>query len=172
MEKLLLVDTRDEVLGSIDKMDAHTSPHLHRAFSVLLYHKNQVLIQRRAVGKYHSGGLWANTCCSHPRTTDTLQDALARLTIETGISVPALEEVFGFVYYAKFDNGMYEYEYDHVFLAEYNGGCCPNPDEVAEMKWVDIDILLDDMTAHPQNYAVWFLSLMPRVAEIIKQKMS
>lgn len=172
MDRVLLVDMNDNIIGTEEKMQAHIKPKLHRAFSVVLYDKNRVLIQRRAYSKYHSGGLWANTCCSHPRTPDTKAEALNRLNEETGITVDDIEEVFSFVYCTKFGDSLYEYEYDHVFVAEYSGEYVPNSEEVAEMKWIDVDQLLSDMTDHPNNYAVWFLSLMPRVAKIIKQKMS
>lgn len=170
MENLILVDTMDKVIGEAEKMTAHLRPTLHRAFSVLLYHENKVLIQRRALSKYHSGGLWANTCCSHPRTLDTKTDALKRLQEEVGIVVNDIEEVFSFVYYAKYNDNLYEYEYDHVFVGDWQGEWCVNKDEVCDLKWVDIDDLLLDMTVRPQNYAVWFLSLMPKVAKILKAK--
>lgn len=168
--KLILVDSADKMLGYATKHQAHLRPLLHRAFSVVLYHENKALIQKRALHKYHSGGLWANTCCSHPRTCDTKADAILRLKEEVGIDVADLDEVFSFVYYAKFNDALFEYEYDHVFLADWVGEYKANPDEVDCLKWVDIDTLCKDMTQNPQNYAVWFLSLMPRVAKIVKSK--
>lgn len=170
MEKLILVDTMDNVIGNADKMSAHLRPVLHRAFSVLLYHENKVLIQKRATDKYHSGGLWANTCCSHPRTLDTKADAIVRLQEEVGINTSDIEEVFSFVYFAKYNDNLYEYEYDHVFVGDWQGVWNINQDEVSDLKWVDIDDLLSNMTINPQNYAVWFLSLMPKVAKILKAK--
>ena len=170
MEDLICVDLFDREIGKIDKDTAHKKGVLHRAFSVVLYNNNKILIQKRALHKYHSGGLWANTCCSHPRTNDIISDAKARLMEEVGIKTDLLEEVFSFVYFHKFADGLYEYEYDHVLIGEWNGEFEINFDEVSEMKWIDIDELEEDMRENPQKYAVWFLTLAPNIMAYIKAK--
>lgn len=170
MRDLICVDFSDNETGRIDKKSAHEKGVLHRAFSVVLYHDNKILIQKRASHKYHSGGLWANTCCSHPRTNDTIADAKIRLMEEVGIKTDSLHEIFSFVYFHKFNENLYEYEYDHVIVGEWQGDYETNLDEVSEMKWVDIDQLEKDMIQNPQNYAVWFLSLAPKVFDYIRSK--
>lgn len=168
--KVILVDLENTPIGELPKSDAHALPKLHRAFSVFLYHDNQMLIQQRALSKYHSGGLWANTCCSHPRPGEELiPAAISRLTEETGISCSELTELFTFTYLAKFTETLYEYEFDHVLLGRYDGAFCPNPDEIEQMHWVSFDDLLKDMTEHPLKYSPWFLICAPRVINIITQ---
>ena len=170
MEDLICVDFMDREIGRIDKESAHKKGVLHRAFSVVLYKDNKMLIQKRAIHKYHSGGLWANTCCSHPRTNDILSDAKQRLKEEVGITAKDLRELYSFVYFHKFNSQLYEYEYDHVIIGEWQGEYVINEDEVSEMKWIDIDELASDMIANPEKYSVWFLSLAPKVIEYIKLK--
>ena len=171
MDDLILVDIFDNKIGTLDKASAHAKPILHRAFSVFLYNGNKMLVQKRAKGKYHSGGLIANTCCSHPRTDDILGDAATRLKFEVGIKVKAidLKELFSFTYITKFNENMYEYEYDHVIVGKYDGEYKINEDEVGELKWIDIDKLALDMVKNPQKYASWFLICAPKVIEYIKK---
>lgn len=166
--ELICVDFSDKEIGRIDKETAHKDGVLHRAFSVVLYHNNKILIQKRALHKYHSGGLWANTCCSHPRTNDIIDDAKKRLMEEVGIKADVLYKLFSFVYFHKFDDNLYEYEYDHVVVGDWEGDYQINYDEVSEMKWMDIDQLEKDMIKNPQNYTVWFLSLAPKVFDYIR----
>lgn len=158
-EYILKVDFEDNYIDKVTKEEAHFNPILHRAFSVFLFSGNKVLLQRRAKGKYHSELLIANTCCSHPRTdNDILQQASKRLYEELGISFNKLKEVGSFTYCAKFNENLYEYEYDHILVGEvdenieYN----LNPQEVDSVFWVDIDKVKDDLVKNPQNYAVWF----------------
>jgi isopentenyl-diphosphate delta-isomerase len=165
---LIMVDIFDNKIGNISKADAHKRPILHRAFSVFLFDDNKLLIQQRAFGKYHSAGLWANTCCSHPRTDNVLFDAKIRLKEEVGISCDNLSELFCFTYLTKFSNDLFEYEYDHVIVGKYCGGYEINKDEVNDMKWVDVDVLAKDMVKNPQIYASWFLICAPKVIEYIK----
>jgi isopentenyl-diphosphate delta-isomerase len=166
--KVILVDLLDNPIGEMPKMKAHTEPRLHRAFSVFLYHGNKMLIQQRAVEKYHSGGLWANACCSHPRPGEDLgKSAKNRLLDEAGIVNDNLEHLFAFTYLAQLQEDLYEYEYDHVFLSEYRGTFSPNPKEIRQMRWVDIPELLSDMLKYPLRYAPWFLICAPRVIETI-----
>lgn len=169
MKKYVLeVDLFDNPIGKQEKQAAHSSPVLHRAFSVFLYHDNKLLIQKRAKHKYHSGGLWANTCCSHPQSDDIAREAKERLFEEVGISQVDLKEIFCFTYFHKFEEHLFEYEYDHVFVGEFQGDYKINPDEVEELKWVDIKTLQSDLIKKPQIFAPWFLLAAPKVIEYLK----
>lgn len=168
--ELILVDIFDNEIGRTTKEKAHSKPLLHRAFSIFLYHDNKLLIQQRAFSKYHSGGLWANACCSHPRTNNLLADAKKRLKEEVNISCDNLEEIFSFIYLTKFNDNLYEYEYDHVIVGEYNGEVAINKDEVNDFKWIDLDILSSDLIINPDKYATWFLICAPRVIKYLKKR--
>ena len=166
-DQIILVDINDNEIGSAGKLEAHEKCLLHRAFSVYLHHENKLLIQRRAEGKYHSAGLWANTCCSHPRVGENLMEAVERrLKEEAGIICP-VQELTSFIYREKFET-MAEYELDHVFLGEYNGEFCCNKEEASEMKYVDIDEIAEDLVKHPQKYAAWFIISFPMVYHYLK----
>lgn len=155
-DKLILVNYLDEEIGSAYKLEVHKKALLHRAFSIFIFNGDKLLIQKRAENKYHSGGLWANTCCSHPRVNETLLEATARrLEFECGIKTE-LNEVGSFIYHTAYDNGLSEYEYDHVFIGEYSGELKINKDEIAQIKEVEIDWLLEDIVKNPFNYASWF----------------
>lgn len=168
-EKLVLVNFSDEPIGEETKMETHKKGLLHRAFSVFLYNGNQLLIQKRAAGKYHSAGLWANTCCSHPRVGERLEEAVERrLLEEAGIKCP-VEHLTSFVYREDF-GALSEYELDHVFVGEYGGVFCCNLEEAEEMKYVDMDALAEDMVLSPQKYAAWFLTAFPMVYNHIKKR--
>ena len=156
---LILVDLDDRVIGYGEKMEVHRKGLLHRAFSVFLFHGDRLLIQQRAAGKYHCGGLWANTCCSHPHAGQLLQDAVQqRLMEECGITGVSLREAGCFVYRAVFPNGLTEYEMDHVFVGEYAGAFSPDPDEIAVLRYVPLAELKKDMIANPEKYAPWFFT--------------
>lgn len=158
-EDLLRVDFDDKVIGRISKKDAHFNPILHRAFSVFLFCNDKVLLQRRAKGKYHSELLIANTCCSHPRTDENIKrQASERLYEELGIKFDKLKEVGSFIYCNKFNDNLYEYEYDHVLVGEVsqNIDYNLNVEEVDEIFWINIEDVKKDLIKHPQNYAVWF----------------
>lgn len=158
---LILTNMRDENLGTGEKLAVHKNGLLHKAFSVLIYHENKVLLQKRAAGKYHSAGLWANTCCSHPRQGEDLKEAAKRrLMEEAGISCD-IEEIGSFIYRAVFDNGLTEYEYDHVFIGEYGGKYVCNKEEAEEMEYVDIGWLAEDMKNYPDRYSPWFITVFP-----------
>lgn len=156
-EYVILVDEQDKRLGLMEKIEAHEKGVLHRAFSVfILNHKNQLLLQQRALHKYHSGGLWTNTCCSHPRDGETnLEAAHRRLQEEMGMDAP-LEKLLHFVYRAEFDNNMIEHELDHVFVGKCDANPVINPDEVEAYKWMDLDELKADIEKNPQLYTAWF----------------
>ena len=168
--EVILVDQFDNAIDTMEKQSAHESPKLHRAFSIFIYHENKLLIQQRAYNKYHAGGLWANTCCSHPKPDEHLSVATQRrLLEEVGISAE-LEEIFSFIYFYKFDNGLYEYEYDHVFIGNYNGEVSPNPEEIYKLDWIEAEELLEDLLGNPEKYAPWFVAAAPRVIEHILKK--
>lgn len=162
--QVVLVDHEDRVLGTMEKMEAHRQAKLHRAFSVFLFNrKGEMLLQQRALSKYHSGGLWTNACCSHPYPGEAVADAATRrLKEELGFTVP-VEPVFSFVYEAAFDNGLTEHEYDHVFTGIYEGDIFPNPDEVAATEYVSLDDLEKSLLQHPEKYTAWFHLALPRI---------
>lgn len=156
-EQVILVNTNDEPIGLMNKLEAHEKAVLHRAFSVfVLNDKNEVMLQQRAHHKYHSPLLWTNTCCSHQRAGETnLEAGKRRLEEEMGF-VTDLKELFHFIYKAPFDNGLTEHELDHVMIGYYNGEPQINPDEVESWKWMDIESIREDMKNQPQIYTVWF----------------
>ena len=139
---VILVDENDNELGLMEKLKAHRKGVLHRAFSVfLLNNSNQLLLQKRALSKYHSPGLWTNTCCSHPRDNETIIEAAnRRLAEEMGIS-STMKPLLSFIYKAEFDNGLTEHELDHVVVGNFNGQPSINEDEVCDWKWENIDFL-------------------------------
>lgn len=161
MEEVVLVDLHDNPLGTMEKMEAHEKGLLHRAFSVLLFNSmGEILLQQRALEKYHSGGLWTNACCSHPRTNESVEDAAQRrLVEEMGISLrPSF--LYSFIYRAELNDALIEHEFDHVLVAEFNGTPEVNPEEVNDWKYVDMDTLARDMELHPERYTEWFKLIM------------
>lgn len=127
------------------------------------------LIQQRNLKKYHSGGLWTNACCSHPRKDEEISEAVSkRLKEELGVEFPT-KEIFSFVYRSEFSNGIIEYEYDHVFIAEYEGEVFPTPDEIASIKWISFNQLRKELTYTPEKYTVWFQSAAPKVLKIYEK---
>jgi isopentenyl-diphosphate Delta-isomerase len=156
-EFVILVDEHDNELGLMEKMEAHRKGVLHRAFSVFVFNdKGQFLLQQRAFSKYHSGGLWTNTCCSHPRKGESvLEAAHRRLNEEMGFSC-ALKEQFSFIYNRKLDNELTEHELDHVVFGTFNDAPILNPDEVADYTYIDKDTLIKEVQEHPEQYTEWF----------------
>src|SRR6056300_1073705 len=138
-EKVVLVDTEDYPVGTMPKMEAHEKAVLHRAFSVfILNEKGELMLQQRALHKYHSGGLWTNTCCSHQREGETnLEACHRRLMEEMGFDCE-VEKVLDFIYKAELDSGLTEYEFDHVFIGKYNQDPVVNPEEVNSFKWIEM----------------------------------
>src|SRR6187549_163631 len=145
MEKVILVNEHDNAIGSMEKLEAHQRGLLHRAFSILLFNsKGEVLLQKRSKQKYHSGGLWTNTCCSHPHPDEAMADATRRkLKQEMGIDIKP-EFIYKFIYKANLDNNLIEYEYDHVFTGQFDGIPDVNADEVEDWKFIDIQKLRKD----------------------------
>lgn len=157
MELVILVDESDNQVGVMEKMEAHEKALLHRAFSVFLFNvKGEMLLQRRAFSKYHSGGLWTNACCSHPRPGESTLDAAKRRTREELGIEPEIKHAFSFTYKASFDNGLTEHEYDHVFVGIWDDDVDLNPDEVAEVRYMSIDDIQMEMNEKPEKYTEWF----------------
>lgn len=156
-EKVVLVNEQDDILGLMEKQQAHEAGLLHRAFSVFIFNdKNELLIQQRAKDKYHSPGLWTNTCCSHPREDESYKDAaMRRLKEEMGFSCE-MDYIFDFIYKADVGDGLTEHELDYVFRGIFNGEPVLNPDEVADYKWIDFEELKLDVVHNPQRYTKWF----------------
>ena len=156
-EKVILVDKNDNQVGLMPKLEAHKKGVLHRAFSIFIFNsKYELLLQKRASSKYHSGGLWTNTCCSHPREgEDTLDAANRRLDEEMGIKT-SLRKVYDFIYKAELDNQLTEHEFDHVFYGVCDNDPILNKDEAEDFKWVDMEALNNDIIKNEDNYTVWF----------------
>jgi len=169
-EKVILVNSNDEPIGLIPKMEAHEKALLHRAFSVFVINSNnELMLQQRALQKYHSPGLWTNTCCSHQRDgEENIEAGLRRLQEEMGFETP-LEYLFNFIYKAPFDNGLTEHELDHVMLGRYEGKPSINPEEVASWKWMDIDLIHADLINNPADYTVWFAIIFDRFYNHLKE---
>ncbi len=157
MEYVVLVDEQDIETGVMEKIQAHHEGRLHRAVSVFIFNsKNELLLQQRAATKYHSPGLWTNTCCSHPRPGETAgKAAIRRLHEEMGLN-GNLTETFTFVYKAQFDNGLTEHEFDHVFIGVTDDLPAPNNSEVADWKYMNIARLEADIKKRPEQYTEWF----------------
>ena len=157
IEKVILVDKNDNEVGTMEKQEAHVKGLLHRAFSVFIFNnKNELLLQRRAVNKYHSGGLWTNTCCSHPRQNEKTEDAAKRRLLEEMGMRSTLKKQFDFVYKAKLDNNLYEHEFDHVFFGFTNDLPIINPEEVEEYTYKTLEDIGNEMKAIPDKYTEWF----------------
>jgi isopentenyl-diphosphate delta-isomerase len=156
-EQVILVNEADEPQGLMEKMEAHEKGLLHRAFSVFVFNeKNELLLQQRAKSKYHSGGLWTNTCCSHPRHGEKNLDAAhRRLMEEMGFDCD-LEKLTDFVYRAELDHGLTEHEFDHVFVGRWQGVPDINTDEVESYKWMDVEAVERDIAENPDRYTEWF----------------
>lgn len=168
-EQVILVDKQDNPIGLMPKMEAHEKGVLHRAFSVfILNYKGELMLQQRALHKYHSPGLWTNTCCSHQRNGESnIAAGQRRLREEMGF-VAELREVTSFIYKAPFDNGLTEHELDHIMIGQYNEEPNINPEEVADWKWMHVDAVRDDIHIHPEKYTAWFIIIFEQFYEKIK----
>lgn len=162
-EQVILVDTQDNPIGLMPKMEAHEKGLLHRAFSVFIFNQNgELMLQQRAYHKYHSPGLWTNTCCSHQRDGETsLEAGMRRLEEEMGFCTSLKEEV-SFIYKAPFDNGLTEHELDHVLTGKFDGEPTINKDEVSDWKWMALEDIHQDMKINPEHYTVWFQIIFDR----------
>ena len=156
-ENVILVDENDNQVGLMPKLEAHEKGLLHRAFSIFIFNsKYELLLQKRSSSKYHSGGLWTNTCCSHPREGEDTSDAANRRLIEEMGIETSLRKVHDFIYKAELDNNLTEHEFDHVFYGVYNEDPVINKDEADDFKWIDMGLLNEDIKINGDNYTVWF----------------
>lgn len=156
LEEVILVDEEGRAVGTAEKLEAHRRGGLHRAFSVFVFDSaGRVLLQKRAADKYHSGGLWSNTCCSHPRPGESVAEAARRrLSEEMGFTCE-LREVFSFIYRAEVGNDLVEHEYDHVLVGTFDGSPAPNAAEVEDWRWTELSELEEDLERDPASYTRW-----------------
>ncbi|MEN3931304.1 isopentenyl-diphosphate Delta-isomerase [Microvirga sp. W0021] len=160
-DMLVLVDENNTEIGSENKLKTHQTGALHRAFSIVIFDdEGRMLLQQRSLIKYHCGGLWTNTCCSHPQVNQTMDEALhKRLQFEMGFDCP-LTFHHSFTYRAEFeDTGLIEHEFDHVYTGLFNGAPQPNPDEVMAYAWHDMDELDALIVKEPERFTPWFIMI-------------
>jgi isopentenyl-diphosphate delta-isomerase len=171
MENVVLVNSKNEVLGEMEKMEAHRKGLLHRAFSVFVFNSaNELLMQKRASSKYHSGGLWTNTCCSHPRLNENIIDAGKRRLMEEMGFTTDLSEMFVFIYKADLDNQLIEHEYDYVLIGKFEDNPVINLDEVEDFAYWNMDFIELDMEQNPKKYTEWFKICFPKLKEMLNLK--
>jgi isopentenyl-diphosphate Delta-isomerase len=164
IEEVILVNERDEPVGVMEKMEAHQKGVLHRAFSVFIFdRKGHMLLQQRALQKYHGAGLWTNACCSHPYPGEAVHHAARRRLMEELGFRTEIKEIFSFTYHAALENNLIEHEYDHVFAGEYEGDIRPNRDEVKDHAYRSIESLEAAIKNQPQEFTSWFIIAFPRV---------
>jgi isopentenyl-diphosphate delta-isomerase len=168
---VILVDSNDNAIGKMEKIEAHEKGLLHRAFSVFIFNdNNELLLQQRALSKYHTPGLWTNTCCSHQKVGETnIEAGQRRLMEEMGFSVP-LKEKMAFTYKAPFSNGLTEHEYDHILVGHYNDEPQPNPEEVESWKWQKIEDIVEDISHNPEKYTAWFKIIFDKYLNAIAKE--
>jgi isopentenyl-diphosphate Delta-isomerase len=165
-EQVILVDENDEQIGLMEKMKAHIEVHLHRAFSIFIFNsKGELLLQQRAFSKYHTPGLWTNTCCSHPRNGETLQQATSRRLLEEMGMQCMLNKAFDFIYKADVGQGLTEYEFDHVFVGCSDDIPTINKEEVEHFRYAKLSDIRKEMEADPEQFTVWFRIAFNRVEE-------
>lgn len=171
-EYVILVDANDRQTGTCEKLEAHEKGLMHRAFSIFLFNKQgDFLLQQRAAGKYHTPRMWSNTCCSHPRPDESMEEALQRkLYQEMGIHSP-VEKAFEFSYRADFENGLVENELDHVYFGEYNDAPNPNPEEIQAWKYSSFEEIQKEIAKDQTMFTPWFKIILERVNEQYKKMM-
>ncbi|MEM4398036.1 MAG: isopentenyl-diphosphate Delta-isomerase [Candidatus Woesearchaeota archaeon] len=168
---VLLVNERNQILGKLEKLEAHKKGLLHRAFSIFVFNeKKELLLQKRAE-KYHSSYLWSNTCCSHPISEDEKlikKEAEKRLLEEMGFTC-SLEKKFTFIYRAKLDNNLIEHEYDIVFFGFVDSSLkiVPNKQEVIDYKWISLGDLKRDIEKNNENYTPWLRIIIDDVISLL-----
>ena len=164
MEQVILVDVDDCEIGLMEKMEAHKQAVLHRAFSVFLFNtQGKMLLQQRALTKYHSAGLWTNTCCSHPRPGETLENAVSRRLMEEMGITAKVSKAFDFIYQAALPDHLNEHEFDHVFIGNFDDEVRPNHLEVANFVYQSMEEIAANLQSHPEKYTVWFKIAFPKV---------
>ncbi len=157
MDRVILVDEKDREIGQAEKLEAHKVGLLHRAFSLLLYNdKGEILLQKRAEGKYHGAGLWSNACCSHPRPGELIKDAVKRRTKEELGIKSDCKYLFKVKYEFDMGNGLVEHELDHVFVGRCDMDPDPDPKEVSDWRFVDPVNLREEMENEPEHFSPWF----------------
>jgi len=168
LANVILVDSKDYPIGTMEKLEAHQKGVLHRAYSVFLFNNNnELLLQKRAKGKYHSSDLWSNTCCSHPEPGEHLTtSAQNRLLEEMGITT-SLQSLFSFTYKTKFSNGLIEHELDHVLIGRFNASPLPNPAEASDWKYASLKEISNEVKENPEAYTFWFKKIYKRVFKYI-----
>ncbi|MDP7324429.1 MAG: isopentenyl-diphosphate Delta-isomerase [Candidatus Woesearchaeota archaeon] len=165
-DQIILVDKKDNQVGTEGKLAAHQKALLHRAFSIYIFNdKGEVLIQRRNKNKYHSGGLWSNTCCSHPRDEEDIELAIYRRLKEEMDFDCEMRKIFDILYRCEFDNGLTENEFLHVFVGKYSGEVTANPEEAEAWKWMNATDLLVDVKTNPEKYSYWLIKCIEKVLE-------
>ena len=164
MNDIILVDENDNQVGVGEKLEVHRQGRLHRAFSIFVFSsKGELMLQLRATSKYHCGGLWTNTCCSHPRPGETLENAAKRrLKEEMGFNCE-LKEIFDYIYRVECSNGLIEHEFLHVFKGFYDGEPKVSPEEADGWKWMPLSAVRADVKKHPENYTSWFKLSLERI---------
>ena len=162
--QVILVNEKDEAVGSMEKIEAHEKALLHRAFSIFIFNKKgEMLLQKRADNKYHSPKLWTNACCSHPQPgEELLQSATKRLQEEMGFET-SLTKAFDFIYNVPFDNGLTEHEFDHVFIGSYDGAVEPNHEEVSDYCYKSMADLKESVVDNSRSYTEWFKIAFPKL---------
>lgn len=169
-ELVILVNPHDQKIGLMEKQLAHEKGLLHRAFSVFIFNKKgKLLLQQRALDKYHSPGLWTNTCCSHQRDGESNVEAGKRRLFEEMGFVTELEEKTSFIYKAPFDNGLTEHEYDHVLVGYYEDNPQINKSEVADWKWMSLEEVKNDLQVNPEAYTEWFKIIFDKYYQFLLQ---
>ena len=170
MIEVILVDNNDVQTGTMEKMEAHKKGELHRAYSIFIFDsKKELLLQKRAFHKYHSGELWTNTCCSHPEPEENIiASAHKRLHEEMGFDCN-FEHVFNIIYKAELNNELIEHELDHVFIGYYDGNPTINKEEVSEWKFMPKDEIQQSLKQNPELYTAWFKIIFPKVIEFIEK---
>jgi isopentenyl-diphosphate Delta-isomerase len=169
-QEVVLVNERDEAIGTMKKMEAHEKGLLHRAFSVFIFDsKGRMLLQQRAAGKYHGAHLWTNACCSHPFPgEDVYKAAERRLREELGFEA-SLSEVFSFTYKAEVENNLVEHEFDHVFAGQYEGNIKPDPHEVSDFVYLDMSEIKTQIETEPLKFTSWFKIAFPKIEQWWKE---
>lgn len=166
VEYVLLVNKNDQPLGTMEKMAAHEKGVLHRAFSVFIFNsRGEMMLQKRASEKYHSGGLWTNAVCSHPKAGEDVRLAAKRRMMEEMGFECDIRNSFTFLYKSDVGDGLTEHEFDHVFIGYSDTQPNPNPEEVEDWKYADMNWLLTDVKEHPENYTVWFVIALAELRE-------
>ena len=170
-ENVILVDKNDTQIGLMSKLDAHKKGILHRAFSVfVLNNNNEIMLQKRAYNKYHSAGLWPNTCCSHQRVGENSIEAGKRRLLEEMGFETELKTITSFIYKVEFENGLTEHELDYLLIGKYLKSPVINKQEVADWKWMKVELIADDIKLNPNNYTSWFKIIFDKFQNKIKIK--